>query len=258
MESAGWYWCHRRCYIPYWNLRCDNNPGKHSHVSYVSEDQVLRSEDGYFWGRLWWDFWGLSLLSQGTKQGWIPPRNMPQGNEPWIWISSSLPTNEMDYNAKTVNVLQIKALHQYDCLRANKSTSAWGLEARVPFLDKEFISTAMAIDPEWKMVFFVETRQKFLGMFLLIPCFLGIVELNCYILCFRLNQKKDGLRNGFLGGPSMMQSVHICQRCQFHLSLCLYIYRSHWVNPLSNLVFVLCSAAYSVQAKRTIQWWSWV
>lgn len=40
----------------------------------------------------------------------------------------------------------------YDCLRANKSTSAWGLEARVPFLDKDFINVAMDIDPEWKMV----------------------------------------------------------------------------------------------------------
>ncbi|CAJ2667838.1 asparagine synthetase [glutamine-hydrolyzing] 3-like [Trifolium pratense] len=47
---------------------------------------------------------------------------------------------------------KIKALHLYDCLRANKSTSAWGIEARVPFLDKEFISTSMAIDPEWKMI----------------------------------------------------------------------------------------------------------
>ncbi|CAN1121742.1 Asparagine synthetase [glutamine-hydrolyzing] 3 [Linum perenne] len=47
---------------------------------------------------------------------------------------------------------KIKALHLYDCLRANKSTSAWGLEARVPFLDKEFIEVAMSIDPEWKMI----------------------------------------------------------------------------------------------------------
>ncbi|CAN0919603.1 Asparagine synthetase [glutamine-hydrolyzing] 3 [Linum grandiflorum] len=47
---------------------------------------------------------------------------------------------------------KIKALHLYDCLRANKSTSAWGLEARVPFLDKEFIDVAMSIDPEWKMI----------------------------------------------------------------------------------------------------------
>lgn len=48
--------------------------------------------------------------------------------------------------------LQLKALHLYDCLRANKSTSAWGLEARIPFLDKEFLDVAMNIDPEWKMV----------------------------------------------------------------------------------------------------------
>jgi asparagine synthase (glutamine-hydrolysing) len=45
----------------------------------------------------------------------------------------------------------VKALHQYDCLRANKATSAWGLEVRVPFLDKEFINVAMSMDPEWKM-----------------------------------------------------------------------------------------------------------
>lgn len=47
---------------------------------------------------------------------------------------------------------KIKALHQYDCLRANKATSAWGLEARVPFLDKEFMDVAMSIDPESKMI----------------------------------------------------------------------------------------------------------
>lgn len=47
---------------------------------------------------------------------------------------------------------KIKSLHLYDCLRANKSTSAWGVEARVPFLDKEFINISMGIDPEWKMV----------------------------------------------------------------------------------------------------------
>lgn len=49
-------------------------------------------------------------------------------------------------------LMQIKALYQYDCLRANKSTSAWGVEARVPFLDKAFLDVAMGIDPEWKMV----------------------------------------------------------------------------------------------------------
>eukprot|EP00850_Spirogloea_muscicola_P015747 SM000123S25859 [mRNA] locus=s123:338049:342948:+ [translate_table: standard] len=47
---------------------------------------------------------------------------------------------------------KIKALHMYDCLRANKSTSAWGVEARVPFLDKEFLNLAMSINPAEKMV----------------------------------------------------------------------------------------------------------
>ncbi|CAI5971580.1 unnamed protein product [Closterium sp. NIES-65] len=47
---------------------------------------------------------------------------------------------------------KLKALHMYDCLRANKATSAWGLEARVPFLDKEFLDVAMSIDPQYKMI----------------------------------------------------------------------------------------------------------
>ncbi|KAL1370151.1 hypothetical protein HN51_000459 [Arachis hypogaea] len=46
---------------------------------------------------------------------------------------------------------KIKALHQYDCLRANKATSAWGLEARFPYLDKEFVSVVMGIDPDNKL-----------------------------------------------------------------------------------------------------------
>ncbi|KAI3991692.1 hypothetical protein MKX01_038090 [Papaver californicum] len=58
--------------------------------------------------------------------------------------------NKEEFHQETCQ--KIKALHQYDCLRANKSTSAWGLEARVPFLDKEFIKVAMAMDTEWKMI----------------------------------------------------------------------------------------------------------
>ncbi|MFQ6640811.1 hypothetical protein Gotur_015733 [Gossypium turneri] len=58
--------------------------------------------------------------------------------------------NKKEFHEETCR--KIKALHLYDCLRANKSTSAWGLEARVPFLDKEFINIAMSIDPEWKMI----------------------------------------------------------------------------------------------------------
>ncbi|XP_023324027.1 asparagine synthetase [glutamine-hydrolyzing] 2 [Eurytemora carolleeae] len=48
-------------------------------------------------------------------------------------------------------VRKLKDLHKYDCLRANKSTMAWGLEARVPFLDREFLEYAMNLDPSCKM-----------------------------------------------------------------------------------------------------------
>eukprot|EP00897_Mesotaenium_endlicherianum_P005691 jgi/Mesen1/514/ME000104S10611 len=56
------------------------------------------------------------------------------------------------HKAPSKEALHLKALHQYDCLRANKATSAWGLEARVPFLDKAFLDVAMGIDPAEKMI----------------------------------------------------------------------------------------------------------
>ncbi len=50
------------------------------------------------------------------------------------------------------NVRKLGKLHLYDCLRANKSLAAWGVEGRVPFLDKEFIDVAMRINPKYKMI----------------------------------------------------------------------------------------------------------
>ena len=48
-------------------------------------------------------------------------------------------------------VRKLSKLYLYDCLRANKSLSAWGVEGRVPFLDKEFLDVAMRTNPEAKM-----------------------------------------------------------------------------------------------------------
>lgn len=48
-------------------------------------------------------------------------------------------------------VRKLDKLHLYDCLRANKSLAAWGVEGRVPFLDKEFMDVAMRLNPEDKM-----------------------------------------------------------------------------------------------------------
>ncbi len=48
-------------------------------------------------------------------------------------------------------VRKLSKLHLYDCLRANKSLAAWGVEGRVPFLDKEFLDVAMRLNPAAKM-----------------------------------------------------------------------------------------------------------
>lgn len=58
--------------------------------------------------------------------------------------------NAKEFHEETVR--KLSKLHQYDCLRANKSLAAWGIEGRVPFLDKEFIDVAMQINPQDKMI----------------------------------------------------------------------------------------------------------
>jgi len=58
--------------------------------------------------------------------------------------------NAEEFHKETVRKLE--KLHMYDCLRANKSLAAWGIEGRVPFLDKEFMDVAMQINPKDKMI----------------------------------------------------------------------------------------------------------
>jgi asparagine synthase (glutamine-hydrolysing) len=58
--------------------------------------------------------------------------------------------NAKEFHEETVR--KLSKLHMYDCLRANKSLAAWGIEGRVPFLDKEFMDVAMRINPQDKMV----------------------------------------------------------------------------------------------------------
>ncbi len=57
--------------------------------------------------------------------------------------------NAKEFHEETVRKLD--QLHLYDCLRANKSLAAWGVEGRVPFLDKEFVDIAMRLNPKDKM-----------------------------------------------------------------------------------------------------------
>ncbi|MCD7971873.1 MAG: asparagine synthase B [Candidatus Azobacteroides sp.] len=57
--------------------------------------------------------------------------------------------NAEEFHKETVR--KLSKLHQYDCLRANKSLASWGVEGRVPFLDKEFMDVAMKLNPKDKM-----------------------------------------------------------------------------------------------------------
>lgn len=58
--------------------------------------------------------------------------------------------NAREFHDETVRKLD--QLYKFDCLRANKSMAAWGVEARVPFLDREFLDVAMSFDPAEKMI----------------------------------------------------------------------------------------------------------
>lgn len=66
--------------------------------------------------------------------------------------------NPKEFYKETVR--KVEKLHYYDCLRANKSMAAWGIEARVPFLDKAFLDVAMNLDPEYKMINSAEGRME--------------------------------------------------------------------------------------------------
>lgn len=58
--------------------------------------------------------------------------------------------NPEEFHGETIR--KIEKLHLYDCNRANKALAAWGVEGRVPFLDKEFIDVAMTVNPKDKMI----------------------------------------------------------------------------------------------------------
>ena len=66
--------------------------------------------------------------------------------------------NAEEFHEETVR--KLSKLYMYDCLRANKSLSAWGVEGRVPFLDKEFLDVAMRTNPSAKMCPGKEMEKK--------------------------------------------------------------------------------------------------
>ena len=87
-------------------------------------------------------------------------------------------------------VRKLQKLHLYDCLRANKSSAAWGVEARVPFLDREFLDVAMSIRPELKLPYKAPTPRP-MEKFILRKAFEGYIPQE--VLWRQKEQFSDGV-----------------------------------------------------------------
>ena len=95
-------------------------------------------------------------------------------------------------------VRKVDALHQYDCLRANKSMMAWGVEARVPFLDLEFVELAMGMDAAAKMVAPRGNGRPPMEKAVLREAFEGVLPED--ILWRQKEQFSDGVGYGWIDG----------------------------------------------------------
>lgn len=95
-------------------------------------------------------------------------------------------------------VRKLDALHAYDCLRANKAMMAWGVEARVPFLDLEFLDVAMAMDATHKMAGVQADGTRRIEKAVLREAFAGVLPES--ILWRQKEQFSDGVGYGWIDG----------------------------------------------------------
>ena len=92
-------------------------------------------------------------------------------------------------------VRKLQKLHLYDCLRANKSSAAWGVEARVPFLDREFLDVAMMVRPDHKLPYKAPTPRP-MEKFILRNAFTGYIPDE--VLWRQKEQFSDGVGYGWI------------------------------------------------------------
>ena len=150
-------------------------------------------------------------------------------------------------NAKAFHeetVRKISKLHMYDCLRANKSLAAWGVEGRVPFLDKEFLDVAMTLNPQAKMCPGNEIEKKIVR-----EAFSDLLPDS--IVWRQKEQFSDGVGYGWIDSLKQMtselvtdsQMAHAAERFPIHTPMNKeeYYYRS-----IFNELFPSNSAALSV------------
>ena len=112
-----------------------------------------------------------------------------------------------EFHAETVRKLD--ALHNYDCLRANKSMMAWGVEPRVPFLDVEFLEVAMRMDATYKMVDRSDPARR-MEKAVLRAAFDG--DLPDEILWRQKEQFSDGVGYGWIDGLRAHAEAQVSDR----------------------------------------------
>ncbi len=107
-------------------------------------------------------------------------------------------------------VRKLDALHNYDCLRANKSMMAWGVEPRVPFLDREFLDVAMRMDASHKMVRRGDAGPQRMEKGVLRAAFEGY--LPDAILWRQKEQFSDGVGYGWIDGLKAHAEAQVSDR----------------------------------------------
>lgn len=126
-------------------------------------------------------------------------------------------------------VRKLGKLHWYDCLRANKSLSAWGVEGRVPFLDRDFLDIAMRLNPKAKMCPGQEIEKKILRQ--------AFADLLPEEIAWRQKEQfSDGVGYSWIDTLKRItseqvsdeQMTHAAERFPIHTPLCKeeYFYRS--------------------------------
>ena len=107
-------------------------------------------------------------------------------------------------------IRKLDALYNYDCLRANKSMMAWGVEPRVPFLDREFLDVAMRIDAKYKMVDKSRSDAQRMEKGILRQAFDG--HLPESILWRQKEQFSDGVGYGWIDGLKAHAEAQVSDR----------------------------------------------
>ncbi|WP_115049212.1 asparagine synthase B [Xanthomonas arboricola] len=107
-------------------------------------------------------------------------------------------------------VRKLDALNNYDCLRANKSMMAWGVEPRVPFLDREFLDVAMRMDASFKMIDRNSTGATRMEKGVLREAFAGYLPES--ILWRQKEQFSDGVGYGWIDGLKAHAAAQVSDR----------------------------------------------